>query len=123
MADPEEPSFQQMDTRQFKKSSLILGSLVILPFCLILLLDLLFHWKFELFLILIYLAIWLVGAISMIVIAFVEVKQIWKYYGGKVPDRRLTIISLSVLLFGFCLAALFIVFSWVNTVLLPHWSF
>jgi hypothetical protein len=121
MANPKEPSLQQLDTRQFKKSSLILGSLVILPFCLILLLDLIFTWKFELFLLLIYMVIWLAGAIYIIIIAFAEVRLIWKHFSGKVTDRKMTLICFAVIMLGFCLAALFILFSWVNLILLPHW--
>ena len=121
----EESGSHQLENTQFKKSSLVYGALAALPFCLIIFLDLLaflgialFHFWFF---IVLYFLIWIAGAIGMIIIAFAEVRLVWKHFGGKLPDKKLNLISLAVFLLSFFTAALFVLFAWINLVLLPHW--
>jgi hypothetical protein len=105
---------EQADVKSFKDTSIIYGILAILPFCLVLFMSLLYPHP------LFYFIICPIGAISLVVIAFAEVRLIWKYFDGKVSKRKLSTICFILLLFGLFTAFIFIIITYLGLIINNH---
>jgi hypothetical protein len=103
------------DLKKFKHWSIVLGSLAFSPFGFILLMSVLNTFGYYLPL-LFFVGLCSVGVIGFIIIAYAEVKLIWKYLGNRVDANKLTSISLLIFLFSIMYSFLFAMFTWGYTV-------
>lgn len=102
------------DLKKFKQWSSFLGFLAFFPFGFILLMSVLNTFGYYLPP-LFFVGLCPVGVVGFVVIAYAEVKLIWKYLGSRVDAKKLTRICLLIFLFSIVYSFLFAMFTWRYT--------